>query len=110
MTMIYLIAQNPQVEARLRDEIEKYIVNDDYSYETLKKLVYIDWIQKETSRYYGPISGIFMREPIKDNYLNKLPIKKGTYVSLQHLGNHYSEKYFVNPHEFRPERWESECD
>ena len=63
---------------------------DDYSYENLKKLVYIDWIQKETSRMYGPVTGIFMREANIDNNLNNLPVKKGTYIGLQHLGNHYS--------------------
>lgn len=26
------------------------------------------------------------------------------------FGNHFSQKYFKNPHEFRPERWESECN
>ena len=76
--------------------------DDDYSYENLKKLVYIDWIQKETTRMYGPISGLFMRVAKEDNYLNGLPIKKGTYVNIQHMGNHYSEKYFKDPLIFRP--------
>ena len=39
---------------------------------------------------YGPVSGLFMREAIEDNYLNGLPIKKGTLLTIQHLGNHYS--------------------
>ena len=26
------------------------------------------------------------------------------------FGNHFSEKYFKNPQEFRPERWENECN
>ena len=26
------------------------------------------------------------------------------------MGNHYSEKYFKDPFEFRPERWESDCN
>lgn len=64
--------------------------SDDYSYENLKNLVYIDWIQKETTRMYGPVNGVFMREATNDNYLNGLPIRKGTYVCLQHQGNHYS--------------------
>jgi len=37
------------------------MLNDDYSYENLKNLIYIDYIQKETSRYYGPSNGVFGR-------------------------------------------------
>ncbi len=76
--------------------------DDDYSYENLKKLTYIDWIQTYTSRMYGPATDLFMRVASKDNLLNGLPVKEGTYVSIQHLGNHYSEKYFKDPLVFRP--------
>lgn len=26
------------------------------------------------------------------------------------MANHFNEKYYKDPHIFRPERWESECD
>jgi cytochrome P450 len=55
---------------------------------------------------YGPINSLFLREAKEDNYLNQLAIKKGTIVTLQHMGNHYSTKYFKDPFTFRPERWE----
>lgn len=45
-----------------------------------------------------------------DNYLNSVPIRKGTSVSIMHFGNHFSTEYFKNPYEFRPERWDSECN
>ena len=44
--MIYLIAENPEVEAKLRRIVSETIKSDDdYTYENLKKLQYIDWIQ-----------------------------------------------------------------
>jgi cytochrome P450 len=46
MTMIYLILKNPQVEHKLRQEIETHMSDDDYSYANLKNMVYIDYIQK----------------------------------------------------------------
>ena len=83
---------------------------DDFSYENLKKLVYIDNIQKETTRFYGPANGIASRVAVEDHNLKGVPIKKNAILGAQPLGNHYSEKYYKNPTEFRPERWESECD
>lgn len=36
------------------------------TYENLKKMKYIDCIQDEVSRIYGPGTGIFLREAAKD--------------------------------------------
>ena len=83
---------------------------DDYSYENLKNLKYIDMLQKEVTRYYGPDVGLFTREATKDHSFGGVMVQKGTYLNIQPKGNHYNEKYFRNPTEFRPERWESECD
>ena len=60
--MIYLIFEHPKVEQKLRQEIDEFMSGDDYSYENLKKLVYIDCIQKETTRFFGPVNYIFGRQ------------------------------------------------
>ena len=39
-----------------------------------------------------------------------VPIRKETILGFQPRGSHYNPKYFKEPNEFRPERWESECD
>jgi hypothetical protein len=52
--------------------------DDDYSYENLKKFTYIEMLQKETTRYFGPGTQLFPRIALHDNYLNGLPVKKGT--------------------------------
>lgn len=36
--------------------------NDDYSYENLKKMTYIENIQKETTRIYGPAVSLLWRK------------------------------------------------
>ena len=84
--------------------------NDDYNYDNLKKMTYIDYVEKEVTRFYGPVSGIFTRNVVKDHFIKGVPMKKNTNVSPQFMGVHYSEKYYKNPSEFRPERWISECN
>ena len=59
---------------------------------------------------YGPAVLPFFRVATKDNILNGIKMRKGTYCCPVNLGMHYSEKYFINPNEFRPERWEKECN
>ena len=95
------------MERKLRGEIRVCMGTDDFSYENLKKLHYLDCVQKEVTRVYGPVNWLFPREAEKDINLNGVPISAGTQVNLNHFGIHYSEKYYKDPHVFRPERWEN---
>lgn len=82
------------------------MANDDYGYDNLKNFHYLECIQKETTRLYGPSSVLFIRESAQDQYLKGIPIRKGTYLNVV-TANHYNPKYFRDPLSFIPERWES---
>ena len=71
--------------------------DDDYTYENLRKMAYIDNVLKEVTRFYGPANSIFFREVIKDHEIKGVPLKKDIYIRNQSIGTHYSEKYFKNP-------------
>ena len=88
--MIYLIAQHPEIEKKVRQEIKEHMKDDDYSYENLKNLTYIDCIEKETTRFYGPLNSFFLRLSIKDHLLSEVPIKKDAYFGVNYIGTHYS--------------------
>jgi cytochrome P450 len=83
--------------------VESIIKDDsDITYENLKKLIYIDWIQNETTRYYGPGTGIFPRIATVDNKIGNVPITKGTVVTIQPVSNHFNPSYFEEPYRFCP--------
>ena len=107
---IYLLAQHPEKLKKVRKEIERHMEEDDFSYENLKKCEYIEWVQKEVTRFYGPLNGNVPRECAKETLLKGVPIKKGVFIHNQPIGVHYSDEYYQQPLEFRPERWEKECD
>ena len=47
------------------------------------------------------------RFPDRDEELMGYGIPKGTQCQLNVIGLHYSEKYWENPEEFNPRRWEN---
>jgi cholesterol 24-hydroxylase len=60
--IIYSLGNYPEIHKRVREEINAIIKSDeDITLENMKKLTYIDWIQYETTRMYGPANGIFYR-------------------------------------------------
>ncbi len=96
--MVYYLGKYPEVQERVRQQISSVIkAEEDINYESLRKLTYIDWIQLETTRFYGPANGIFARIASKDHYIQDIPIRKGTLVSTQPRGNHFNPKYFRDP-------------
>ena len=89
--MEYYISRNKSIEQQLRQQIEEVIKTDeDITKENLKKLTYIDWIQNETTRYYGPGNGIFTRISQKDHYIGNVPILKGSGVNCHSVPNHFN--------------------
>ena len=95
--MIYLVYQHPEVERRVREEIGEHMKEDDFSYDNLKKMTYIDCVEKEVTRFYGPIPNSFIKVAMKDYELKGVPIKKGTSLMPQFFGVHYDDKYYKNP-------------
>lgn len=60
--MVYYIAKNPRIHNKLREEINSVIKsNEDITSDNLRKLTYIECIQNETLRHFGPVNGIFPR-------------------------------------------------
>lgn len=55
---------------------------------------------------YGPGGAILPRYAMKDHMLLDIPIKKGMGLGFTSFSNHYNEKFYPEPFEFKPERWE----
>lgn len=92
--MVAYLCKYPEIMKKARDEIDLYMKDDDYSYENLKKMEYLDAIEKEVTRIYGPGNIVYPRIANKDNYLNGLAVKNGTMLFINPIGNEYSEKYW----------------
>jgi cytochrome P450 len=96
--VVYYVGKYPEVQRKLREQVNSIILmDDDITYENLRKLAYIDWIMMEVTRYYGPANSNFERIAVEDHYIKDIPISKGTLVVYVSKGSHYNKKYFKNP-------------
>ena len=68
--------------------------DEDITYDNLKKLQYLEYIEMETTRMYGPGNGVLTRYATSDHLLKGIPIKKNIGVTLNSVATHYDERYY----------------
>ncbi|KMQ91030.1 cytochrome p450 9e2 [Lasius niger] len=106
------IAVNPDVQTRLRQEIDKVLEesNEEVTYETINRLEYLDAVIKETLRFYAPS----ILERVCDEAYELPPalpgekpfiMKKGMICWIPVFAIHHDAKYYDDPEKFRPERF-----
>jgi cytochrome P450 len=102
----YLLAQHPEVVARLTEELDEVLAGRAPTLEDLPKLVYAEWIVKESLRLYPPAYGM-VREALNDVELGGYTIPKRSTIAIFQWSVHRDPRYYHDPEAFRPERWDS---
>ncbi|MDC3960301.1 cytochrome P450 [Polyangium jinanense] len=99
-----LLSQHPDVEARLRAEIDANLGDALPSTENLARLPFTRATILETLRLYPPAWAIG-REAIEETSLGGYRIPKGTQLWISQWVNHRDARYFPEPERFLPDRW-----
>ena len=105
----YVLAQNPDVEARLHEELDRVLAGRTPTMEDLRDLPYTAMVIKESMRWMPPVSGVG-RIATEDVQIGDYLIEAGTSFILNFYSVHRDTRYWDDPLEFRPERFESEQD
>ena len=101
--LLYEMALNPDIQARLHEEIDA--MDGNINYDNIKEMEYLNMVFNETLRKY-PAAPTLIRLCVKDYMLpNGFLIKKGTQVMVPVYGLHWDAKYFPQPDKFDPERF-----
>lgn len=100
----YLLAQHPEVTAKLSEELDTVLAGRTPSADDFPKLTYTEWIVKESLRLYPPAYGI-VREALNDIEIGGYMIAKGSTVAIFPWSVHRDLRYYEDPEAFRPERW-----
>ncbi|XP_043064312.1 uncharacterized protein LOC108087605 [Drosophila ficusphila] len=109
---LYELAQNQEVQDKVREEIASVLAkhNNEFTYEGIKEMKYLEQVVMETLRKY-PVLAHLTR--ITDSDFSpedpKYFIAKGTVVVIPALGIHYDPDIYPDPEQFNPERFTEEA-
>src|SRR5215203_5752408 len=104
----YLLAQNPEAEARLAEELEEVLGDRAPTVADLPRLRYADWVVKESMRLYPPAWAVG-RECVRECEVGGLRVRKGMQVFGFQWVIQRDPRWFDDPTSFRPERWGEEA-
>jgi cytochrome P450 len=103
----WLLAQHPEVEAKLHAELDSVLGGRSPKLEDLPRLPYNEKVITESLRLYPP-AWAMARLAVEDVELAGYVVPKGCGVSFAQWVVHRDPRWFDAPLEFRPERWTAE--
>lgn len=100
----YLLAQRPDVLARLRGEVAEVVGEGPVSFEHAKRLGFIRAVFKETLRLYPPIT-FLPRVALKAARVGKWRVRRGALIMISPWTVQRHRAYWREPDAFDPERF-----
>ena len=104
----YLLSQNPQAEARWREELRSVLGGRPPTFEDLPSLKYTEMVMAESMRLFPPAWGIG-RRALRDVELGGFRIPAGSVLVLPPYVIHRDERFWPDPLRFDPERFTAEA-
>jgi cytochrome P450 len=102
---LFLLAQHPDVLARLSHELQTQVAGDVPTLEELEQLKYLDAVIRESMRIL-PASSYSQRVTAAAVSLGPLQLTPGTPVIFSQFITHHRADLYEQPDRFMPERWE----
>lgn len=103
----FALARHDEVRRTLEAELADVCGDRDPTVDDIPHLEYTEQVLKETMRCYPPVYVLF-REARENVTLDGYLIPEGTKVAIPQFVLHADDRWWDDPHEFRPERWADE--
>ncbi len=103
----YLLAQHPEMERKLHDELARVLGGRAPVVEDLSRLPYTKMVIDESLRLYPPAWGM-SRHAIADDEIRGYRVPAGAEVAVVQYVTHRHPDFWDNPEEFDPERFTPE--
>lgn len=102
---VKLLSAHPEVEEKLRQELQENLKGQDFTVENVHKIQYLDMVVKEAMRMFPPV--LFLpRDVAKPFTLGEAHLKKGDIVIFAPYLTHHLESVWEDHHLFKPERFD----
>jgi cytochrome P450 len=105
---LYLLSQHPDVESRLRREVDDVLGSRPPRLEDLPRLEYGRMVRDESMRLYPPV-WLTERKSIDEDVLCGYRIPAGITMAITQYVTHRHPEFWDDPDAFRPERFSPEC-
>jgi cytochrome P450 len=102
-TMIYLLAQHPKWQERLRDQA-RALGKPTLSYDDLDHVEELTWVMREALRLRPPLTSM-PRMCVRDTMFGDYLIPANTLVGVYPIHVHYTPALWTEPTKFDPERF-----
>lgn len=102
-----LLAQNPEAETKLHEELDTVLGGRAPTLADLKQLPYTEMVVKESMRLYPPAFS-FSRMAIEDAVIHGYDVPKGSDLNIFTWFTHRDPRWWDAPEQFRPERFRPE--
>lgn len=103
--ILYELAQNEDIQERVRDELgqvvgELDVHSEEYYEAVLSRLPYLDAVTKESLRKYPPLIRVERRLGVDGYTLNGIPLQKNMRVVVFTYGVHHNPQYYPLPERY----------
>jgi cytochrome P450 len=108
---LFELTKHPEQMAKVRAEIDSVLGDRTPTYDDIKEMQYLRLVVAETLRLY-PEPPLLIRRCRTENKLPKgggreATVIRGMDIFLSLYNLHHDERFWPEPNEFKPERWES---
>ena len=100
----YLLAQHPDAEARLHEEIDRVLGGRAPAYAQLAELKWTRMVLEEAMRLYPPAHSIG-RNAVGEDELGGMRVRPGAHITISIFVTHRNPNLWPEPERFDPERF-----
>ncbi|HEX8291507.1 MAG TPA: cytochrome P450 [Pyrinomonadaceae bacterium] len=104
----YLLAQHPEVEARLHEELDAVLGGRPPGAGDIPRLAYTRMVLEEAMRVYPPVPRL-VRTAVRDYEVGGYTVPAGSLVVVSQYAMHRDPRFWEDPERFDPERFAPEA-